>query len=162
MIRATNLVKIYKSKKQNECKALNNVSFCLPDKGLVFIIGKSGSGKTTLLNILGGLDRPDSGHLVIDGKSTEDFNETDYDSYRNTSAGFIFQEFNLIESLNVEENITFSSQLLNRETDKKAVNKILKSVGLEGLNNRNINELSGGQRQRVAIARILNKESLYI
>ena len=162
MIKINNIFKTYKSKKSNDCSALKNINLTLNDTGLVFIIGKSGSGKTTLLNILGGLDKPDNGYLVINGKSTENFSDKDYDCYRNTYVGFIFQEFNLLESLNVEENINFSSQLLNKKINKNKVNDILKLVGLEGLNNRNINELSGGQRQRVAIARILNKDCKYI
>ena len=162
MIKIIDISKTYKSKKGNECSALKKVNLTLEDTGMVFIIGKSGSGKTTLLNILGGFDRPDEGYLVIDGKPTTEFSERDYDCYRNTQVGFIFQEFNLIEALNVEENVFFSSQLLNKQINQDEVNKILNLVGLEGLNKRNINELSGGQRQRVAIARILNKECNYI
>lgn len=162
MIKIENVSKTYKSKNGENCCALKNINLTINNTGMVFIIGKSGSGKTTLLNILGGLDKPDEGHLIIDGKSTKDFKEKDYDSYRSTYAGFIFQEFNLIESLNVEENILFSSHLLNKKEDTKKLNETLRLVDLKGLNKRKINELSGGQRQRVAIARILNKDCKYI
>ena len=162
MIKITNLSKIYISKEKKNYCALKNININFNETGMVFIVGKSGSGKTTLLNIIGGLDKPNEGDIVIDGKSTEYFTEKDYDSYRNSHVGFIFQEFNLIESLNVEENIRFSSELINKKISSDQINDILQLVGLSDLNKRKINELSGGQRQRVAIARILTKECKYI
>lgn len=162
MIKISKLSKIYISKDKTAHVALKNINIKFNETGMVFVVGKSGSGKTTLLNIIGGLDKPDSGDLIIDGRSTKSFTGRDYDCYRNSYVGFIFQEFNLIESLNVEENIRFSSELINKKISHGQIDNILKLVGLSGLNNRKINELSGGQRQRVAIARILTKECKYI
>ena len=159
MIELSNICKTYKSKnkKAQNTEALKNISIKLPKKGLVFILGKSGSGKSTLLNVLGGLDKYDSGDLIINGKSTKNFNNKDFDAYRNTYIGFIFQDFNLLENYSVEKNVSLSLELQNKKVDKDTIENILKTVGLEGFEKRKINELSGGQRQRVAIARALVK-----
>ena len=105
MIELKNVSKTYKSKKSTNTAALKDISIKFPEKGLVFILGKSGSGKSTLLNIIGGLDKYDSGEVIINGKSTKDFKEKDFDAFRNTYMGFIFQEYNLLENYSIEENI---------------------------------------------------------
>lgn len=158
MIELKNVEKVYKTKKGVKTKALNNVNIKFREKGLVFILGKSGSGKSTLLNIIGGLDRETSGEVIIDSKSTKKFKNKDYDYYRNTYIGFIFQEFNLLEEYNVYDNILLSMNLQKKKFPKERVDKLLSNVGLEGLGSRRINELSGGQKQRVAIARAIVKK----
>ena len=105
MIELKNIYKSYKSKKGKDTLALNNISLTLNNKGMVFILGKSGSGKSTLLNVIGGLDKYDSGEMTILDKSSKDFTQADFDSYRNTYIGFIFQEFNLLEDYNVYEKL---------------------------------------------------------
>ena len=157
MIRFVNVNKEYRSKKGQVTKALNDININLGNKGLVFIIGKSGSGKSTLLNILGGLDSKTSGKIYIDNKDLDSFREKDYDSYRNTYIGFIFQDFNLLEEYNVFDNVMLSAKLLRKKVDKEEILNLLERLGLKGLEYRNINELSGGQKQRVGIARALIK-----
>lgn len=157
MIELKNIKKIYKSKKSTSTVALKNINIKLGNSGMVFIIGKSGSGKSTLLNLLGGLDSPSDGEILINGHSLEHFKNKEYDSYRNTYMGFIFQEFNILEQYNVYENIALSVKLQNKNISKEGLDKLLKELGIENLGNRKINELSGGQKQRVAIARALIK-----
>ena len=157
MIEAKNLMKVYKPKKGVPVHALNDVSVKLPDKGMVFILGKSGSGKSTLLNVLGGLDNVDSGEIVIKGVSAKDFKQAHYDSYRNTYVGFIFQEYNILEEFTVGANVALAIELQGRKPTSEEINSILKKVDLDGYGNRKPNELSGGQKQRVAIARALVK-----
>ena len=101
MIEVKNLTKTYHPKKGVPVVALDNVNLKIEDKGLVFILGKSGSGKSTLLNLLGGLDKYDAGDIIIKGKSTKDFTQGNFDSYRNTYVGFIFQEYNILEEFTV-------------------------------------------------------------
>ena len=157
MIEAKNLKKIYKPKRGVPVPALDGVSLKLPDKGMVFILGKSGSGKSTLLNVLGGLDMVDSGEIIIKGVSAKDFKQPHYDSYRNTYVGFIFQEYNILEEFSVGANVALAIELQGRKPTEEEINSILKKVDLEGYGNRKPNELSGGQKQRVAIARALVK-----
>lgn len=137
--------------------ALNDVSVTFPEKGMVFLVGKSGSGKSTLLNISGGLDSPDQGEVILKGKSSKDFTEADFDSYRNTYIGFIFQEFNVLNEYTVEENISLALELQGKPSDKQKVTELLEQVDLAGFAKRKPNTLSGGQKQRVAIARALVK-----
>ena len=157
MISFNNISKEYRSKKGQITKALNDININFGDKGLVFIIGKSGSGKSTLLNILGGLDSKTSGKIYIDNKDIDSFKEKDYDSYRNTYIGFIFQDFNLLEEYNVFDNVMLSAKLLRKKVNKEEILNLLERLGLKELEYRNINELSGGQKQRVGIARALIK-----
>lgn len=157
MIELKNICKTYKSKKGSNTKALDNVSVTFDNKGMTFILGKSGSGKSTMLNILGGLDSYDSGDMIILGKSSKDFTQKDFDSYRNTYVGFIFQEFNLLEEYDVYQNIVLALQLQQKEINENEVDELLDKLELTHLKNRKINELSGGQKQRVAIARALIK-----
>ncbi|HBK01578.1 MAG TPA: hypothetical protein DDY77_00910, partial [Clostridiales bacterium] len=157
MLSVKNLVKVYKAKGGTETRALDGVSIDFPEKGMVFLLGKSGSGKSTLLNVIGGLDMPTSGEVIVKGKSSRDFTQADFDSYRNTFIGFIFQEYNILEEFNIEQNIALALQLQGKKSDKAEVDKLLELVDLAGFNKRKPNTLSGGQRQRVAIARALIK-----
>ena len=157
MLEIKNLKKTYKAKGGVTVRALDDVSVSFPEKGMVFLLGKSGSGKSTLLNVTGGLDKPDSGEIIIKGKNSKDFSGADFDSYRNTFIGFIFQEYNILNEFNVEQNIALALQLQGKPNDKKAVEAILKQVDLEGFGRRKPNTLSGGQKQRIAIARALIK-----
>ena len=158
MLSVRDLTKSYKTKGGVVTKALDGVSIDFPERGMVFILGKSGSGKSTLLNVTGGLDRPDSGEIIVKGKSSKDFSASDFDSYRNTFIGFIFQEYNILNEFNVEQNIALALQLQGKKNDKAAVNALLEKVDLIGYGHRKPNTLSGGQKQRVAIARALIKD----
>lgn len=158
MLELLNISKTYRSSKGMKTQALKNVSLKFPLQGMVFILGKSGSGKSTLLNVIGGLDQADEGELIIHGKSSKTFTQADYDAYRNTYIGFIFQEFYLMEEYTIEKNIALSLQLQQKEVSQETIEDMLKKVGLEGFANRYPNELSGGQKQRVAIARSLIKQ----
>lgn len=157
MIEVKNLRKTYKPKKGKEVQALKGINLKFEEKGLVFILGKSGSGKSTLLNMLGGLDKFDEGEIIIKGKSSEKFTQSDFDSYRNTFIGFIFQEYNILNDFTVGANIALAMELQGKKPTKEALNNILNEVDLEGFASRKPNELSGGQKQRVAIARALIK-----
>lgn len=156
MLEIKHLTKTYRSK-NNTVYALKDINLHIQDKGMVFILGKSGSGKSTLLNVLGGLDQFDQGEIIICGKSSRDFKQSDFDSYRNTFIGFIFQEYNVMENFTVQENIALALQLQGKQATQKEVDHILEEVDLTHLGNRKPNELSGGQLQRVAIARALIK-----
>ncbi len=158
MLEIKNVTKTYRPKKGVPVKALDDVSLKFEDKGMVFILGKSGSGKSTLLNVLGGLDRADEGEFIIKGKSSKDFSQSDFDSYRNTFIGFIFQEYNILPEFTVGANIALAMELQGKKATTEALNEILEEVDLTGYGNRKPNELSGGQKQRVAIARALIKK----
>lgn len=157
MIELKNLSKIYKLK-SGEVRALDDVSVRLPEKGMVFILGKSGSGKTTFLNVVGGLDNYSSGEVIIDGVSLADYKARDYDEYRNRYIGFVFQDYSLIDNFTAGENINLALKLQDGNQSKEKVEETLEKVGLQGYYKRKINELSGGQKQRVAIARALVKD----
>ena len=137
--------------------ALNDVSISFRNQEFVAILGPSGSGKTTLLNVVGGLDRYDRGDLIINGKSTKNFKETDWDAYRNNSVGFVFQNYNLISHLSIMENVELGMNLsgVSATERKKRAADALTQVGLKDQITKNPNQLSGGQMQRVAIARAL-------
>lgn len=157
MIELKNVCKSYRLANGVEKKALDCVSLNFPDTGLVFVVGKSGSGKSTLLNIIGGLDKEDSGEVIVDGKSLKYFKNEDYDYYRNEYIGFVHQEANLIPDYNVYENIMISLKLKGMKISYEDCDKLLDYLSLSGLGNRNINELSGGEKMRVSIARALVK-----
>lgn len=161
MIEIKNVSKIYKSKKKNNTKALDNVSLKLPSSGLVFVIGKSGSGKSTLLNLIGGLDNITSGNIIVDGNDITNFKENQFANYRNNHIGFIFQDYHLLDELTVFENIVLSLKL-NKIDDENLVYEALEKVGLKDYGNRYPSELSGGERQRVAIARAIVKKPYLI
>ena len=156
MLQLQNVTKIYKTK-AGEVKAVDGISLTFPDKGLVFITGKSGCGKTTLLNVIGGLDGIDEGEILVQDKKFSTFSPAEYDSYRNTFIGFIFQEYNLLSEFTVEKNIKMAMELQGVQADEAEFEKLLKDVEIDELKTRNPSELSGGQRQRVAIARALVK-----
>ena len=156
MLEIRNLTKVY-STKGVTVRALDDVSVRFPEKGMVFLLGKSGSGKSTLLNLCGGLDSPDSGEIIIKGRSSKDFSQSDFDSYRNTFIGFVFQEYNILEEFTVEDNIALALELQGKSKDRARVQEILRQVEMEQFAKRKPNTLSGGQKQRVAIARALVK-----
>ncbi len=158
MLEIRNLTKVYKTKGGVAVRALDDVTLSFPEYGMVFLLGKSGSGKSTLLNVAGGLDAPDSGEIIVKGKSSKKFSAADFDSYRNTYVGFIFQEYNILNEFNVEQNVALALQLQGKKSDKESVDALLKEVDLNGLGKRKPNTLSGGQKQRVAIARALIKQ----
>ena len=156
MIEIKNIVKNYITG-DTTVNALKNVSIAFRESEFVSVLGQSGCGKTTLLNILGGLDRYDSGDLVIDGKSTKQFNDKDWDAYRNHYVGFVFQNYNLIMHLSVVENVELALSIagLNKKERREKAIEALKQVGLENQINKKPNQLSGGQMQRVSIARAI-------
>lgn len=158
MITLKNIFKSYIDKKKKSTSVLENINLQFDEKGLVFILGKSGSGKSTLLNIIGGLDKYDSGEIIVQGNSTINFKEKDFDYYRNSYVGFIFQEFNLIEDYTIYENIILSLELQNQKITENELDNLLKRLEIIELKNRKISQLSGGQKQRVAIARALIKK----
>ena len=157
MLKAINLKKTYHPKNGQTVKALDDVSIDFEEKGLVFILGKSGSGKSTLLNVLGGLDTYDEGVIEVKGKSSKDFSQADFDSYRNTFIGFIFQDYNILDGYTVEKNIGLALELQGKKADKEKINELMEKVDLKDYGKRKPNTLSGGQKQRVAIARALVK-----
>ena len=154
MLTLKHLKKIYKTKSLTQV-ALNDVNVNFRKNEFVTILGQSGSGKTTLLNVIGGLDNYDYGELIINGKSTKNFKDNDWDYYRNSCVGFIFQNYNLINHISVYKNVELALTLSNSMDKRKKVMDALKKVGLEKHVNKKPNELSGGQMQRVAIARAL-------
>ncbi len=156
MLEIKNIKKIYKTGDFTQV-ALNNVSIKFRKNEFVTILGQSGSGKTTMLNILGGLDKYNSGDLIINGKSTKKFKDKDWDAYRNKSIGFIFQSYNLINHITVLKNVEMALKLNNvsRKKRHKLAREALDRVGLTEHINKKPTELSGGQMQRVAIARSL-------
>ena len=158
MLELKNLTKVYRTKGGTETKALDDVSVSFVETGLVFLLGKSGSGKSTLLNLAGGLDEPTSGEVIVMGKSSRDFSGSDFDSYRNTFIGFVFQEYNVLNEFNVEENVALALELQGKTREKEKVRSILEEVELGAFAKRKPNTLSGGQKQRIAIARALVKD----
>ena len=156
MLGLKNIKKIYTTGDFTQI-ALNEVSINFRKNEFVAILGPSGSGKTTCLNIIGGLDKYDSGDLIINGKSTRNFTETDWDAYRNNSIGFIFQNYNLIKHLDIISNVEMGMTLsgVSKDEKRKRALEVLERVGLKDHINKNPNQLSGGQMQRVAIARAL-------
>ena len=157
MLEIRNISRTYVPKKGIPVKALKNINLSFDETGMVFILGKSGSGKSTLLHILGGLDQYDEGEFIIKGKSSKNFTQSDFDSYRNTLIGFIFQDYNILDEFSVGANIALAMELQGKKATTEELNVILEQVDLAGYGNRKPNELSGGQKQRVAIARALIK-----
>ena len=156
MLKLQQIVKDYQAG-DTTVHALRGVSLQFRESEFVAILGHSGCGKTTLLNIIGGLDQYTSGDLVINGKSTKDFSDSDWDSYRNHSIGFVFQSFNLIPFKTAVENVELPLfyQGVGRRKRHQLAMEYLERLGLSQWANHYPNELSGGQRQRVAIARAL-------
>ncbi len=154
ILKVDNLTKIY-GKDTTKVVALDHVSFSVEKGEFVAIVGASGSGKSTLLHLIGGVDRPTSGKVFIDGKDIFNFNDDKLAIFRRRQVGLIYQFYNLIPILNVEENITLPLSLDNREVDKERLNDLLKLLGLQNRKNHLPNELSGGQQQRTSIGRAL-------
>ncbi len=140
---------------ETEVNALNHVSFSVRKGEFIAIVGESGSGKSTLLNVVGALDNPTSGKVWIDGKDIFSMPEKKLTVFRRQHIGFIFQSFNLIPELNVEQNITFPLLLDYKKPDQKYINELLSVLGLIERRNHLPSQLSGGQQQRVAIGRAL-------
>ena len=156
MLKLININKSYVTGKFSQ-QALNNVNIKFRKNEFVAILGPSGSGKTTLLNIVGGLDKYDSGDLIINNKSTKKFRKTEWDAYRNNCIGFIFQNYNLINHISILDNVEMGMTLSgvpSSKRKKKALD-VLEKVGLKEHAHKKPNQLSGGQMQRVAIARAL-------
>ncbi len=154
ILRVEHLTKIY-GKGSTEVKALDDVSFSVQKGEFVAIVGASGSGKSTLLHLLGGVDRPTSGKVFIDGKDIYEFDDDKLAIFRRRQVGLIYQFYNLIPILNVEENIVLPLSLDNREVNQEKLEELLKVLGLSNRRNHLPNELSGGQQQRTSIGRAL-------
>ena len=157
MIKVEHLEKTYKSNKKNQTHAIKDVSFTLPDSGMIFIIGKSGSGKSTLLNLIGGLDDFDSGKVIVDGNDLSKMNHTDFNNYRSGYVSFIFQDHFLINELKVKDNVSLGLNVIN-ENNMDRVKDLLEKVDLSNKIDSYPIELSGGERQRVAVARAIIKD----
>ena len=145
----------YYGKNENLVKAIDNVNISIEKGEFVAIVGKSGSGKSTLLHMLGGLDNPTSGDVIIDGQNIGKMKEDDLAIFRRKKIGFIFQYYNLIPSINVWENVVLPIGLDAQKVDKDFVNEVLQVLGVDGKKDSLPATLSGGQQQRVAIARAL-------
>lgn len=158
MLNLQGVCKTYIPQKGKPVYALKNIDLSFDETGLVFLLGKSGSGKSTLMNIIGGLDHPDSGSIHFYDQVITQFDRNDYDAYRNTMIGFIFQEFNLIESYSVYQNIALSASLQNEIASRRDIETLLETLELSEEIDRMPFELSGGQKQRVSIARALIKD----
>ena len=154
ILKVENLTKIY-GKDSTKVIALDNVSFSVEKGEFVAIVGASGSGKSTLLHLIGGVDRPTSGKVFVDGKDIFALNDDKLAIFRRRQVGLIYQFYNLIPILNVEENITLPLSLDNRQVDTERIDEMLKLLGLEKRRNHLPNELSGGQQQRTSIGRAL-------
>ena len=156
MIKLINVNKYYQSG-NDKVHVIRNLNYEFPDTGLIFILGPSGSGKSTLLNLLGGLDKPDSGEIWIENREISSFNKKGDNDYLNSYLGFVFQEYNILKDLNLKENISLSLEIQGIKTKiaKRKINKIIEEVELTGLEKRKVSQLSGGQKQRIAIARAL-------
>ncbi|MDD6396555.1 MAG: ABC transporter ATP-binding protein, partial [Firmicutes bacterium] len=156
MLKLTDIVKSYVSG-DTKVQALKGISIEFRENEFVSILGPSGCGKTTMLNIIGGLDRYDSGDLSINGKSTKQFKDSDWDSYRNHSIGFVFQNYNLIPHQTVLSNVELALTLsgVSKSERRKRAAEVLQKVGLGDQLHKKPNQMSGGQMQRVAIARAL-------
>ncbi len=159
MLKLKEVKKVYELG-ENKVNALRGINVNFRKSEFVAILGESGGGKSTLLNIIGGLDNATSGDLVIDGKSIKDFKMKDYDSYRNNSIGFVFQNYNLISHLTVFDNVAMAMTLngKSKRVKEKKVKELLKKVGISDQINKKPSQLSGGQQQRVAIARALSND----
>lgn len=154
ILKVENLTKIY-GKGTTKVVALDDVSFTVNKGEFVAIVGASGSGKSTLLHLIGGVDRPTSGKVYIDGKDIYFFNDDKLAIFRRRQVGLVYQFYNLIPILDVEENITLPLDLDNRKVDNKHLKQLLELLGLENRKTHLPNQLSGGQQQRTSIGRAL-------
>ena len=154
ILKVENLTKIY-GKGTTKVVALDNVSFSVEKGEFVAIVGASGSGKSTLLHLIGGVDRPTSGKVFIDGKDIYEFDDDKLAIFRRRQVGLVYQFYNLIPILNVEENITLPLDLDNRKVNENHLKDLLELLGLENRKTHLPNQLSGGQQQRTSIGRAL-------
>ncbi len=154
ILKVDKLTKVY-GKDDNKVVALDNVSFSVEKGEFVAIVGASGSGKSTLLHLIGGVDRPTSGKVFIDGKDIYKLDDDKLAIFRRRQVGLIYQFYNLIPILNVEENITLPMDLDSRKVDKEYLDKLIELLGLNSRRKHLPNELSGGQQQRTSIGRAL-------
>lgn len=154
ILKTKNLTKYY-GENENLVKAIDNVNLSIIKGEFVAIVGKSGSGKSTLLHMLGGLDNPTSGDVIVDGQNIGKMKENDLAIFRRKNIGFIFQYYNLIPSINVWENVVLPIGLDGQKVDKDFVNEVLQVLGVDGKKDSLPATLSGGQQQRVAIARAI-------
>ena len=162
ILKVENLCKTY-GKGETLVKALDNVSFSVEKGEFVAIVGSSGSGKSTLLHILGGVDRPTSGKVYVDGEDVYKLNETNLAIFRRRQVGLIYQFYNLIPILNVKENMTLPILLDSKKVDEKYLEELIEILGLTNRVNHLPNELSGGQQQRVSIGRaLMNRPTLLL
>ncbi len=162
ILRVENLKKTY-GKGETLVKALDGVSFKIDKGEFVAIVGASGSGKSTLLHLLGGVDRPTSGKIIIDGEDVYSLNETNLAIFRRRQVGLIYQFYNLIPILNVTENITLPILLDGKTPDEEYLRELIETLGLEKRIKHLPNELSGGQQQRVSIGRaLMNRPALVL
>ena len=162
ILKVENLVKEY-GKKDTKVMALDNVSFSVQKGEFVAIIGASGSGKSTLLHLIGGVDRPTSGRVIIDGVDIYKLDENKLAMFRRRQVGLIYQFYNLIPILNVKENITLPCDLDSKSVDEKRLKEVIEILGLENRLEHLPNELSGGQQQRVSIGRaIINNPAIVL
>ena len=162
ILKVKNLCKNY-GKGNTLVKALDNVSFSVEKDEFVAIVGSSGSGKSTLMHLLGGVDKPTSGEIIIDGENIYKLNENNLAIFRRRQVGLIYQFYNLIPILNVEENITLPILLDSRKPDEKYLKEIIETLGLKSRVKHLPNELSGGQQQRVSIGRaLMNRPALLL
>lgn len=162
ILKVENLTKKY-GKKDTEVVALDNVSFSVKKGEFVAIVGASGSGKSTLLHLIGGVDKPTSGKVYINGTDIYSLNNDNLAIFRRRQVGLIYQFYNLIPILNVKENITLPCDLDRQKVDEKRLNELLYILGLEKRINHLPNELSGGQQQRVSIGRaMINNPSIVL
>lgn len=162
ILKVENLTKTY-GKGENEVNAINNISFSVKKGEFVAIVGSSGSGKSTLLHLLGGVDRPTSGKVLIDGKDIYKLDNDNLAIFRRRQVGLIYQFYNLIPILNVVENITLPCQLDGRKVEDKKLEELLNTLGLQDRRNNLPNQLSGGQQQRVSIGRaIINSPAIML
>ena len=162
ILKVEKLSKVY-GKGETKINAVDNISFSVSKGEFVAIVGASGSGKSTLLHLIGGVDRPTSGKVFIDGVDIYAMNNDALAIFRRRQVGLIYQFYNLIPILNVVENITLPCKLDNKSVDENHLNDLLKTLGLENRKNHLPNELSGGQQQRVSIGRaIINNPALVL
>lgn len=154
ILKVENLVKKY-GQGENEVVAVNDMSFSVEQGEFVAIVGSSGSGKSTLLHLLGGVDRPDSGKVYIQGEDTYKLNTEKLAIFRRRQVGLVYQFYNLIPTLDVEENITLPCELDGKKVDRERLDQLLKELGMEKRAKHLPNQLSGGQQQRVSIGRAL-------
>lgn len=154
ILRVENLSKVYGAK-ENKVVALDNVSFSVNKGEFVAIVGRSGSGKSTLLHLIGGVDRPTKGKVIIEGNDIYTLNDDNLAIFRRRQVGLIYQFYNLIPILNVEENIVLPLELDGKKVDKEELNELLDTLGLTNRRTHLPNELSGGQQQRTSIGRAI-------